>query len=166
MQGAGALGAGLAAFAEGLLSQLDGLELSAWDAFHGEDVALLVGAVLVALGLLAAGGAAGPGVRVAGDFAARGALVAGLGLGLLVTVRLLDRPGPSGLLTLGLGGWVALGGCAAMALGGTLAAATPAPGARSASPGEHDRAFSAPAAAWRAPGADAGSSVAPPPPRG
>lgn len=97
-RGAGALGAPFAAFADGLLSQLDGLELNAWKAFGGEDVALAGGAVLAILALLAVASpaSAGQGIHIAPQSAGRLAQAIGLVLGLIVLVRMTDRPGPPG----------------------------------------------------------------------
>lgn len=114
-------GAPVASFADGLLSRLDGHRVSAWTAFGGEDVALAIGGVLVALAILAAGGAAGSGIRVDRQAAARLALLGGLVLGGIVLVRAVDRPGPSGLLAIAPGLWLGLAGCGLMALGGVLA---------------------------------------------
>ncbi len=113
----------VAAFAQGLVAQLDGLRVDAWQAFDGADVGLAIGAVVAVLVLLAAAGAVGAGVQIAPSTAGRAVGLIGAGLGLLVAVQLLHRPGPSGMLELAPGAWVALGGCALMAVGGALAAA-------------------------------------------
>ncbi len=121
-EGAGRLGAPFAAFAAGVVSALDGLRVSAWHAFGGEDVALAAGACGLALVVLAAGGAAGPQVRIETAAAATGARLTGLALAGVVVVRLVDRPLPSEVLALGPGGWVALAGCALMVVGGAFLA--------------------------------------------
>jgi hypothetical protein len=119
------LGEPFAALADGVLSHLDGLRLTAWDAFDGEDVALAAGAGGVVALLLAAAGGAGPGVRVAPDVAGRVAALAGLALGGLVLVRLVSRPGSSEVLQLAQGGRLALAGCALVVVGGALGARAP-----------------------------------------
>lgn len=117
---AGQLGTPFAAFAEGFLAQVDGLRVTAWEAFGGEDVALASGAGAVVAVIAAAAGGAGAGVRVEPVAAARLATLAGVGLGGLVLVRLLHRPLGGRVLDLAVGGKVALAGCALMAVGGVL----------------------------------------------
>ena len=157
-RGAGQLGAPFAAIAQGFLAELDGLRLTAWDAFGGEDVALAAGAGIVVAVLVAAAGGAGAGVHVAPAAAARVARLGGLALGALVLVRLVDRPGPSELLQITHGGWLALAGCALTAVGGVLAGGEPATPVPSFS---LDRAAAEAPGAHRDRGAVAGS-VAPP----
>ncbi len=115
-------GAPLAAFMDGLAAVLDGQSVSAWTVFDGADVVLAAGAALVALAVLVAGGAGGPGVRVEPPAAARVAASGGLALGGLVLVKVVSRPGPAEILVPGPGITIGLAGCALMLVGGVLAA--------------------------------------------
>lgn len=125
-----------------------------WQTLHGPDLALLCGALLVALAVVLATGVAGPAVRVAPAAAGRLALVSGVGLGVLVIVKVMAPPAPSEYISAETGVWLALGGCALMAAGGALAS----------HPHGHGHAVEPEVLrpAWTPPRADAALSVAPP----
>lgn len=126
-QGLGQVPTPFAAFARGIFDQLDGLQVTAWQVFGRLDVAVAGGAGLSVLAILAAAGGVGSGVRVDPSLAARLAGTSGVVLGVLVTYRMVSRPAPDEVLALGVGGFVALAGCALMGAGGLLASGPRAP---------------------------------------
>ena len=97
----------------------------AWTVFGRVDVALALLGALVIVTMLAAAGAFGPGVRVAGEAAARAAALAGVVAGIMVAARIMDPPGPSAYLDVRWGAWACLLGCALMIAGGLMASRTP-----------------------------------------
>jgi hypothetical protein len=102
------------------------LSASGWKELEGADVAVTVGALAVVALVLGAGGALSAAVRV--DTAASGRLIAAVGalIGLVAVVHLVRKPGGAGageLVHIGDGLWLALGGAAAVLVGGLWAAA-------------------------------------------
>jgi hypothetical protein len=122
----GALGAetqklpnGLGELARGLASILpETISGTGWETLGGADAALIVGAVLVAALVLAAGGAFGPGVQVDGATAGRIIGVLGVAGTIIVVQHALSRPGPDEIVTLRAGVWVALAGTLITAFAG------------------------------------------------
>jgi hypothetical protein len=104
------------------------IALTAHDVFHAIDVELVLIAVVV-VGILLAGLSRGASVFAAGD----GGVLAGLGAVafLLVGYRIVDPPGPSGLLSLRPGIWVGLVAAGLICVGGLLSRE---PAAREARP--------------------------------
>ncbi|HSD79628.1 MAG TPA: hypothetical protein VLB47_03170 [Solirubrobacteraceae bacterium] len=98
------------------------LSVTAWQAFETADVLLALGAGLVVAAV--AGATSG---AVADGAVARLALVTGTGAALLVGVRLASPPGPSELLDVRYGAWLALAGALLVAAGGVMAAAPAGP---------------------------------------
>jgi hypothetical protein len=135
MSGGGALGQDpglLGQMARGLATALpSSISASGWRELEGADVAVAVGAVAVVALVLGAAGALGGAVRV--DASACGKLVAAIGaaLGVLAIVHVVHKPGsgagaPGGLqdlIKVADGVWIALGGAAAIVVGGLWAAA-------------------------------------------
>jgi hypothetical protein len=106
------------------------MDATGWQALDGIDVALMVIAVLVAGAVLVAAGSAAPGVQVDVAGAARVASVAGAAATGFVLLKLVDQPGPSEIVSVRYGAWVALAGGALMLAGGRMAwrdAARPTP---------------------------------------
>jgi hypothetical protein len=92
----------------------------AWTVFAHTDIVLAMGSALVGAVLLAAAGAFGPGIRVAGGAAARIAAGAGAIGFLVVAARIADPPGPNAYLDVRWGAWAGLIGCALMVAGGLM----------------------------------------------
>jgi hypothetical protein len=125
-QRADAYGPAAGNFVRGLAALLpDSISGDAWTVFERTDVVLALASVLVAAALLAAAGAFGPGIRVAGDAAARAATGAGAVGALLVAGRIADPPGPNAYLDVRWGAWAGLLGCALMIAGGVMASRAP-----------------------------------------
>jgi len=106
------------------------LSADAWLALHRLDALVAFAGGLTILALLAAGGALGPGIRVAGDAAARLALAAGAVTAVFVIGRIADPPGANVFIETRWGAWACLTGCIAMSAGAVLALtarAEPAP---------------------------------------
>ena len=107
----------LGAFGRGMLEAFGrAMTLDAWTVFGGTD-ALLAGAA--ALVLVATFAAASD--RVDAEAAARGIAVVGAVALALVTLKLVDQPGPNALLEVRHGAWAAAAGCAMMVAGGLAA---------------------------------------------
>jgi hypothetical protein len=151
---AGGLPAPLGDLARNLAQALpEKIKGTGWQTLHGPDVVLFCGALLVGLAVILAAGVAGSAVRVAPAAAGRLALFAGVGLGLLVIIKLMEPPGPNEYMSAEIGVWVALAGCALMAAGGLLASH---PQEQAAEPEVHRP-------AWTPPAVDpARTSIAPP----
>jgi hypothetical protein len=91
---------GFAAFARGLLDAIPTvIRVNGWQAFEGADV--VAGAVAFSVML---------------DVDPRAILGAAAAIAGIVVVHVLDRPGPSEIVSLKIGPWVALGGAVAIAL--------------------------------------------------
>jgi hypothetical protein len=101
-----------------------------WQVLRGADVALCIGAVLVAVVVLASAGAFGGAVRLAATAGGRWiSILGGAGL-VLTTYHVIWRPAPAEIVELRAGLWVAAGGCLLALVGGAMASAaraTPAP---------------------------------------
>lgn len=113
------------AFAEGFGRMFDGLVPhsiagTGWQVLHTMDIVLFAGAIVVGLTVLVGTGLVAEGVNLDGVTAARLARFAGVALGAVVIYTMVDRTGPHELVKLGLGPWVALGGCALMVVGGMV----------------------------------------------
>ena len=98
--------------------------LDAWTIYRGLDVTLAALAIATAMlvALSAAGREYALGFRAEG-----GIVVAGVAVALLVGWRIVDQPGPSEVLQLRSGIWVALCAGVAMAAGGRIAFKAPRP---------------------------------------
>jgi len=121
-QRADAVGGPAADFVRSLTALLpDSVSGDAWLVFERTDVVLALIGVLVIAVLLAAAGAFGPGVRVAGQASARITTGAGALAALTVGARILDPPGPNAYLDVRWGAWACLLGCVLMIAGGLLA---------------------------------------------
>lgn len=129
---AAAGGSSLGAFAQAMANMLPGsIDVSGWDAMEAGDVILCVIGVAVAALVVAAAGAFGSAVRV--DATAAAGLISAVGVaGVLVVARqAVFRPGGDAVqrvgfdVHLGQGLWIALAGCAAMAIGGAFARSAP-----------------------------------------
>jgi len=124
--GGGPLGDALgSAFAEGFGRVFDGLLPhsivgTGWQVLHAMDIVLFAGAIVVGLAVLVGTGLVAEGVNLDGVAAARLARFAGVALGAVVVYTMVDRTGPHEFVKLGLGPWVALGGCALMVVGGIV----------------------------------------------
>lgn len=95
---------GFAAFARGLLDAIPTvIRVNGWQAFEGADVALALLAGAVAFSVMI-------------DVDPRAILAAAAAIAGIVVVHVLDRPGPSEIVSLKIGPWVALGGAVAIAL--------------------------------------------------
>ena len=97
------------------------LSADAWLALHRLDALVAFAGGLTILALLAAGGALGPGIRVAGDAAARLALAAGAVTAVFVAGRIADPPGANGFIETRWGAWACMTGCIAMIAGAVVA---------------------------------------------
>lgn len=99
---------------------------SGWKELEGADAAVAVGAVVVIALVLGAGGAFGSAVRIDSASAARAIAAVGA-LGVVLTLaHVVNRPGPgsgpgSDFIHVAQGLWIALGGCAAVVVGGLWA---------------------------------------------
>jgi hypothetical protein len=95
---------GFAAFARGLLDAIPTvIVVNGWQALEGADVALALLAGAVAFSVML-------------DVHPRAILGAAAAIAGIVVVHVLDRPGPSEIVSLKIGPWVALGGAVAIAL--------------------------------------------------
>jgi hypothetical protein len=109
------------AFGEVLASQADqamrgGLTVTAWDAFEILDVVLLVAAA--GAGLLIGLSITDRLSRPVDDLVSAAGTLAVAG----VVFRIVIQPGPSEVLTIGYGAWMALAGAVAIAVGSRLSA--------------------------------------------
>jgi hypothetical protein len=112
---------GFAAFARGLLDAMPTvIRVNGWQAFEGADVALALLAGAVAFSVML-------------DVDPRAILGAAAAIGGIVVVHVLDRPGPSEIVSLKLGPWIALGGAVAIALSARAEAQAASPKATTAS---------------------------------
>jgi hypothetical protein len=121
----------LGQMARGIVTELPSkFSASGWKELEGADAAVAVGAVVVIALVLGAGGAFGSAVRIDSASAARAvAAVGALGI-VLALVHVVNRPGPSSgpgsdFIHVAQGLWIALGGCAAVVVGGLWAAMDP-----------------------------------------
>jgi hypothetical protein len=104
---------GFAAFARGLLDAIPTvIRVNGWQAFEGADVALALLAGAVAFSVML-------------DVDPRAILGAAAAIAGVVIMHVLDRPGPSEIVSLKLGPWIALAGAAAIALSARAEAASP-----------------------------------------
>jgi hypothetical protein len=99
----------------------DAISASGWEALQGADVALCVGALVVAGLVLGASGAFGGAIRVDPAAAGRGLAVLGAGGVALVVVHVVHRPLSHDLVHPSAGLWIALAGCALTLIGGLTA---------------------------------------------
>jgi hypothetical protein len=118
----GLLGEMARGFATALPSSISA---SGWKELQGADAAVAVGAVVVIALVLGAGGAFGSAVRIDPAAAARAvAAVGALGV-VLALVHVVNPPGTgpgSDFVHVAQGLWIAVGGCAAVVVGGLWAA--------------------------------------------
>lgn len=131
------------------------IEASGWLALRGADVALCVGAVVVAGLVLGVAGAFGSAVRVEGPTAGRWIATLGVAGVLLCLWHVIKLPLDADVVKVAHGLWLALGACGATAIGGALTARAPRPDAPAATIVR----FDAPEADV---GADRAASVPPP----
>ena len=131
---AGQLPDGFADFARGILASLPkSIQLNAWQAFEGADVAIALIAGAAALSVLMA-------------IDVRALLGAAAAIAGLVIVHVLDQPGPNEIVAVKTGPWVALAGAAAIALS-ARAEPTPAPASQAFPPPAPTETWAPPAAA-------------------